>query len=114
MKDNVQSGATTKLPLVAKVQLGAYGLFLITTAAGLFGLALAGLSRLDERLKWLDFTVFNRLVSVVICDLGTASYLCQIVFFLIFRKSFEQHAPQITEYLKNSTKKCANRCRNPL
>lgn len=108
MKDNVL-GTTTKLPVMAKIQLGAYALFLLTTAFGLFGLTLYGLGKLDARLKSLDFPVFNRPVSVVICDCGIVSYIAVIIMFLVFRRSFGQTAPQLLEYLENCGKKRPDR-----
>lgn len=114
MKYYVQGGATEKLPLVAKAHIGVYLTLILTTGIGLCGLIIFVLGKVDARLKWLDFSVFNRPVSAVICDWGIVSYLCFIVIFLIFRKSLEQHAPQITEYLENSVQKRANQRRNRL
>lgn len=105
MKSNAERGTSTKLPVMAKVQLGAYGLFLLTTAFGLFGLTLFCLGKLDARLKSLDFSIFNRPVSAIISDWGIVSYIAVIVIFVVFRRSFGQTAPQLLEYLENCGKK---------
>ena len=104
-----KSTAIAKLPVMAKVQLGAYGLFLLTTAFGLFGLTIFCLGKLETWFKWLDFSVFNRPVSAVICDWGIVSYIAVIIIFVVFRRSFGQTAPQLLEYLENCGKKRPDR-----
>ena len=105
MKNNASDTmATPSMPLMWKVQIGAYIVAMVMCGISLSGFLIYCIGEYDARWLWLDFRVFGRTVSSVISDVAAISDVLVALVFLIFRKPFRENAIHIKKHL--------DKCRN--